>query len=357
MPTLVCTGCSSSLGLLALSSFVSRIIASPPSAQWRILAAYRSTSLTAGQEELAKRCREHPDKLSLDWMTLDLLKLSSVEAFARRVKEALKEEEGVDVLFINAAMYNMGARTVDLGGAAWTQEALVNHLSQHYLVQMLAPLLTRASANGLPRSRLVFTSSQLHTSIKSLDELAPRLKPSTTDHSSGKSRYAASKVAQLISARYWQRHFAAAKADARPVDVVTVSPGFVPTTGLTRDVPLLGRLLMRYILSLMPFAVSESEGAARLARTIPASPSDSDDALSSLLAELSKADNPPLIFLAGPSTASVPTVEEVRSGAKGAVKGGVAEDLLARTEDDEMWKQVGWLLPSEDTMRSWSAST
>lgn len=133
--------------------------------------------------------------------------------------------------------------------------------------------------------------------------------------------------------------------------------GFVPTTGLTRDVPLLGRLLMRYILSLMPFAVSESEGAARLARTIPASPSDSDDALSSLLAELSKADNPPLIFLAGPSTASVPTVEEVRSGAKGAVKGGVAEDLLARTEDDEMWKQVGWLLPSEDTMRSWSAST
>ncbi|EGU10846.1 hypothetical protein RTG_03315 [Rhodotorula toruloides ATCC 204091] len=317
MPTLVCTGCSSSLGLLALSSFVSRIIASPPSSHWRILAGYRSTSLTAGQEELAKRCREHPDKLSLSWMTLDLLKLSSVEAFTRRVKDVLNEDEGVDVLFINAAVYNMSARTVDLAGTAWTQEAVVNHLYG----------------------------------------LAPCLKPSPSDHSSGKSRYAASKVAQLISARYWQRHFAAVGVGARPVDVVTVSPGFVPTTGLTRDVPLLGRLLMRYILALMPFAVSESEGAARLARTIPSSPSDSDDALSSLLAELSAANDLPLMFLAGPSTAPVPTADEVRSGAKGAVKGGVAEDLLARSEDDEMWKQVDWLLPSEATLRSWAGSS
>ncbi|BGP03812.1 hypothetical protein NBRC10513v2_007553 [Rhodotorula toruloides] len=294
-------------------------------------------------------------------MTLDLLKLSSVEAFTRRVKDVLNEDEGVDVLFINAAVYNMSARTVDLAGTAWTQEAVVNHLSQHYLIQLLAPLLTRSAANGLPRSRIAFTSSQLHTSIKSLDTsnngLAPCLKPSPSDHSSGKSRYAASKVAQLISARYWQRHFAAVGVGARPVDVVTVSPGFVPTTGLTRDVPLLGRLLMRYILALMPFAVSESEGAARLARTIPSSPSDSDDALSSLLAELSAANDLPLMFLAGPSTAPVPTADEVRSGAKGAVKGGVAEDLLARSEDDEMWKQVDWLLPSEATLRSWAGSS
>ncbi|BGP35700.1 hypothetical protein JCM10296v2_007552 [Rhodotorula toruloides] len=291
-------------------------------------------------------------------MTLDLLKLSSVEAFARRVKEALKEDEGVDVLFINAAVYNMSARTVELGGTgAWTQEAVVNHLSQHYLIQLLAPLLTRLSINGPSRSRLVFTSSQLHTSIKSLDELAPCLKPSSSDHSSGKSRYAASKVAQLISARYWQRHFGMAGAGARPVDVVTVSPGFVPTTGLTRDVPLLGRLLMRYILALMPFAVSEAEGAARLARTIPSASSDRDDALSSLLAELSTNDSSPLMFLAGPSTAPVPTANEVRSGAKGAVKGGVAEVLLARTEDDEMWKQVEWLLPSEQTLRSWASAS
>ncbi|BGP27934.1 hypothetical protein JCM10295v2_006921 [Rhodotorula toruloides] len=289
-------------------------------------------------------------------MTLDLLRLSSVEAFARRVKQALHDDEGVDVLFINAAVYNMSARTVNLAGTAWTQEALVNDLSQHYLIQLLEPLLTRSSTDGLPRSRIVFTSSQLHTSIKSLDALGPCLKPSRSDHSSGKSRYAASKVAQLISARFWQRHFAVSGGDARLVDVVTVSPGFVPTTGLTRDVPLLGRLLMRYILALMPFAVSETEGAARLARTIPSSP-DSPDALSSLLTELSTKDNPPLMFLAGPSTAPLPTADEVRSGVRGAVKGGVAEDLLAQREDDGMWSQVEWLLPSEETLRSWASAS
>lgn len=114
---------------------------------------------------------------------------------------------------------------------------------------------------------------------------------------------------------------------------------------------------MRYILALMPFAVSETEGAARLARTLPTSPSDATDTLSSLLIELSTTEDPPLMFLGGSSAASLPSAAELRTGEKGAVKGGVAERIVARKEDDEMWKQVEWLLPSEETMRSWASAS
>ena len=46
--------------------------------------------------------------------------------------------------------------------------------------------------------------------------------------------------------------------------VNAVSPGFVPTTGLSRSSSFLGRMFMRHVAAWMPFAVRLQEGARRV---------------------------------------------------------------------------------------------
>lgn len=154
MPVLVATGCSSGLGLGALSLWCHRLVASSASAsacasasrsgsrpsRWLILASQRTLEPSPLQHQLTNLCRTHPDTLSLRWLgPLDLAHSHSVRAFAREIAAAT---DRVDALVLNAATWTADAdrEAVEVApeGGQWTTEAVVNALcapspSLHYL--------------------------------------------------------------------------------------------------------------------------------------------------------------------------------------------------------------------------------
>ncbi|KWU41278.1 hypothetical protein RHOSPDRAFT_37192 [Rhodotorula sp. JG-1b] len=307
MPVLVAVGCSSSLGGLALQRF----LRDTTTECWTVYAAHRS----------------HPDPPHLvdtrgrhrvEWIPLELESLASVKRFAQRVTPSR-----VDLLWLNAATWDGTPRVIQLGQAAWTREAVVNCIAQHYLVHLLADKLACPLPNSSPeeeeeedgdcvveRARIVWTTSNLHKSIPTLAATPPPLNDgiqsppeeeeeqnttTLTTPVTPKQRYAASKAAQLLSAFYWRRHFSLLEREqrladtareeeeeeegeeecssstgkgskgksgrrTRPVDVVAVSPGFVPATNLSRDSNWFVRWLMRHVVGWFPFAVSVEEG-------------------------------------------------------------------------------------------------
>ncbi|KAI5481824.1 hypothetical protein MNV49_000101 [Pseudohyphozyma bogoriensis] len=88
-------------------------------------------------------------------------------------------------------------------------------------------------------------------------------------------RYSTSKFAQMVGARYWTDRL------RNRADVVAVSPGFIPQTGLNRESGYLNRFFLWYILSWAPFCSTVDQGAAGILRALTMS---SDD-LASLAAE------------------------------------------------------------------------
>ncbi|GAA5842873.1 hypothetical protein JCM9279_004015 [Rhodotorula babjevae] len=283
MPSLVVIGCSSGLGLGALSQWCRRLVSlSPPRpTRWLVLAGQRSpldSPPSAEQRNLAALCTANPDTLRLEWLALDLADSDSLRAFAHQVHA---RTDSVDALVLNAAVWTADddPASVAVDGRVWTQEAVVNALAQHLLIDLLEPLLVATkAASSSARSRIIVTTSKLHSIVTSIDDLVDQLHPPSApaasatststsrsaNSSTGKSRYAASKALQLVSAAYWATRLA-----DKGVDVVAVSPGFVPTTALSRAQSPVARWAMRHLVSWLPFAVSADEGAARIARCLP----------------------------------------------------------------------------------------
>ncbi|GAA5965584.1 hypothetical protein JCM21900_005165, partial [Sporobolomyces salmonicolor] len=271
MPVLVCTGCSSGLGALVLRQLVD-LVASSSSAtsstrspHWTVLAGVRSTA----PSDLAALAHPRFSCVDLQWLPLDLARLDSVRAFAQQVALELEHRglRRIDALLLNAACWKRsfhGIRVRDEDGQhVWAEEAFVNHFSQHYLVHLLLPLLVAAppATSCAPpepssRARIIYTTSSLQNSIPSLDDLLPLL----TDPScpaSDKERYAASKLAQTVGFHAWKQHFV---ENETPVDLVAVSPGFVPTTHLSRESPYLARWILRHVIYWFPFCSTEERG-------------------------------------------------------------------------------------------------
>ncbi|GAA6015885.1 hypothetical protein JCM10207_006792 [Rhodosporidiobolus poonsookiae] len=379
MPTLVCTGCSSGLGFTALSLLVDSFISSSPSASSvRIYAGARSLN-TPDQQQLSERAASRNQKIEVHWLPLDLSSLDSVRQFVR----LLTDEHGVDAVdavLLSAAVWTGELRTTRLGEQDWVEEAVVNHFAQHYLVQLLSPLMEKAASSASASSaslppRIVYTTSSLHTSITLLDHLLPLLLPSASSESTptsnaalsapppastGKTRYAASKLAALVGAQAVKEDFATRGVG---VDVVAVSPGFVPSTGLSREsAGAVGRWAMRNVMSWAPFAVSGEEGARRILRALPSpfslphtptastsSAAADPSTLSALLLTSRLSPSSPIIYLSGPSTAPL---EDVR-GTLGEALGGV----LAKEgeEKEKEWAAVRrvWA-PEREMMERWS---
>ncbi|ORY73638.1 hypothetical protein BCR35DRAFT_307097 [Leucosporidium creatinivorum] len=264
MPTLVCTGCTSGLGSLALQLLLQQ---SPLT--WHIIIASRSP--TRGQQIVDQLTALAPTRNHrLTCLPLDLTLLGSVKQFATRVQEELagasSEEEGegkIDVLLLNAGVYK--PTFTPLAGG-WSEEAMVNHFAQHYLLHHLQSLLRPPSASHtLPL--VIFTTSSLHTRVRSVEKLEAILRGK---EGSAMDRYAASKFIQLLGAGQWKDELRGR------ADVVAVSPGFIPTTSLSRDSPLLQRLFMHYILSWAPFCTSLHDGASSLLRLLLPPPGITD---------------------------------------------------------------------------------
>lgn len=91
-----------------------------------------------------------------------------------------------------------------------------------------------------------------------LEDIVRGRKPPSTRLES----YSATKFLQLVTAQSWHRNL----SDA--IDIVAVSPGFVPTSGLNRESAWHTRLFMHYVLSWAPFATTIEAGGQAIASAL-----------------------------------------------------------------------------------------
>lgn len=229
---IVCTGCTSGLGLRTLQL---------------LLASPTPTTLVIGSRTLPPSTPLPPtEPHTIHYLPLDLSSISSTRAFADATRSLL-EKRPIDRLFLNAGEWKA---EVEAGRGGWVDEAVVNHLGQwpilggrrrELTMRGKAQLSTCSSCfwrHCSPRKPLEWSSRPRHCTSLCARSVRPFGSPPPTpradppapesvrdtlrlpaDGTKPKERYAASKFAQYAAAHAW--------ALTAPVDVavVAVSPG------------------------------------------------------------------------------------------------------------------------------------
>lgn len=202
----------------------------------QVIAKEPDTRVMIGARGSGRTAPEGCELLSLDLMSLD-----SVRAFAEEVKQRLGERK-IDALVLNAGLQNSDSTQRTAEGFEVTFG--VNHLA-HYL---LARLLISAIADG---GRLVITTSDTHD--PTIIPIGPTtLDPQALAHPNAKTTrmgaYATSKLCNLLTAR----SFAALdEVSGRDITVIAYNPGLTPGTSLIGDLPSVAQTAMRVLRPLM----------------------------------------------------------------------------------------------------------
>ncbi len=274
-----------SLTLLVRDPSASRVV----QARDRLVAQYRTASRTSST-------------LDLHIEPLDLASLSSVRQAASALQHHLADSaQGTDILLLNAAVAKSSRETVvdtdkvsgavhypsdrmvDANGRV-EETACVNHVAHLVLVSMLAPTIAKNAQNGR-HTRIVFTGSALHRSLKDIADLDSFFAASTEGETKAwtlRETYAASKFLQMLGVRALRRRleedFEKQDVPRGRVEVVVVQPGFVPQTQLCRESGLMARLAMSYILPWAPFTTRLEDAGTYIANacTIDLPPSQTE---------------------------------------------------------------------------------
>ncbi|KAI1123533.1 hypothetical protein F5Y10DRAFT_251727 [Nemania abortiva] len=233
--TIVATGATSGIGFEAIKQL---LFQSQPYNY--ILGARDTKTATDAYNGLKYDTSKH--KLTI--VPLELNNMNSVKTFAQQTLEKLGASP-IDYLMLNAATA-MTKKVAETGphGSKWTEAYLVNHLSQHYLLHLLRPKLEQS------KTRIVVVSSGAVRMVKDPSMLEDEVL-SAKDF--GKMIYPATKFIQLLNAHWWRHQLQGV------CEVVAVSPGLIPNTGLSRgaDMPIAANL---------PDAKSVPEGAQSVLR-------------------------------------------------------------------------------------------
>ncbi|CAJ2510952.1 Uu.00g065770.m01.CDS01 [Anthostomella pinea] len=208
--TIVATGASSGLGFELVKQLLSQ------TQPYKFILAARDTKATQTAFDGLKYDNSRHNVIILP---VELNKMSTVKSFAQQTLEKLGQDK-IDYLMLNAGTA-MEKSTDGKGpfGSKWSETYLVNHLSQHYLIHLLRQKLEES------RSRIVVVSSgavRMVTATSTLEEAT---------NAAGKSEtviYPATKFVQLLGAHWWRRQLQGT------CQVVAVSPGLIPGTGLGR---------------------------------------------------------------------------------------------------------------------------
>jgi len=169
-------------------------------------------------------------------LPLELSSLSSVRQFARHVLDTLGETK-INALVLNAGLsFPTDARTVD----GYETTFAANHLGHYLLLRMLTPALARDAI-------VVLTTSNTHDPMFSPVAPFPFVDAQQLAHldleqdaqggatfESGFRAYATSKLCNLLTARAFA---ASSEAKARQLRVIAYNPGYIPGTGLGRNLP------------------------------------------------------------------------------------------------------------------------
>ncbi|KAH6617749.1 hypothetical protein B0J18DRAFT_259743 [Chaetomium sp. MPI-SDFR-AT-0129] len=219
--TIVATGVSSGLGFevikqLLLAQHLPAPTVFPPKAAYNIILGARDvTNTRAAFDGLGYDAARH----QVTVLPLELSDLKGTKGFASEVLSLLGagEKKKLDFLLLNAAISGSGQKT---GPWGWNEGLTVNHFSQHYLTHLLREKLIES------KSRVVVVSSGAVRNVPDTGVLEKELQagsgvePMTT--------YCQTKFVQLLGAHWWRRQLQG------QVEVVAVSPGFIPGTGLGR---------------------------------------------------------------------------------------------------------------------------
>lgn len=207
--TIVATGVSSGLGFEAMKQLLEQ--AQP----YKIFLGARNTTAAQGAYD---ELRFDHDKNAVTVMPLELSDLRGVKSFAEQTLAKLGQDK-IDYLLLNAAI-SKGASESGPNGSKWCESYIVNHLSQHYLIHLLREKLVES------KSRIVVVSSGAVRNVPDPSVLDSDLKSSSG--ASGTTIYCETKFTQLLGAHWWRRQLAG------QCDVVAVSPGLIPGTGISR---------------------------------------------------------------------------------------------------------------------------
>ncbi|KAF5613550.1 WW domain protein [Fusarium subglutinans] len=150
-------------------------------------------------------------------LPLELNDLKGVKSFAEQTLDKIGGDK-IDYLLLNAGLGGVGAEGPGPHGSRWCEPYVVNHLSQHYLVHLLREKLVDS------KSRIVFVSSGAIRRVSDPSLLDTELKAGSG--ASASTTYCNTKFTGLLGAQWWRRQLAGTN------DVVAVSPGLIPGTGL-----------------------------------------------------------------------------------------------------------------------------
>ncbi|PWZ00724.1 hypothetical protein BCV70DRAFT_175110, partial [Testicularia cyperi] len=312
--------------------------------------------------EQTARLESPPRNLRIDVRSMDLASLASVRLAASELRDELlllrkqkiedsdtpasastavsdspvhseeceqREDDHIDIILLNAALAKAKRESVvdtDKSTLGYPNDTLindngelettacVNHVAHLVFLTTLAPVFTspantsskshsNARTGRQRRTRIVFTGSELHRSVKDLATLDAFFAAPRSDFESGsgsgsgsglpqqtaqnhpkwtlRETYAASKFLQMLGIRAFRRkleqallsspadHADPSRSRSAPgygIEIVIVQPGFVPQTGLARETSWFGRLVMSYLLPLALFTTSLDQAGRYIAQ-------------------------------------------------------------------------------------------
>ncbi|KAK9441697.1 Short-chain dehydrogenase/reductase SDR [Metarhizium brunneum] len=242
--TIVATGLSSGIGLEVLKQLLEQ--ATP----YKVILGARDIKTAS---DAVARLQYDKTANAVAVLPLELADLKTVKAFAQQALDSVGGGK-IDYLLLNAGMFKPADKE---SPGKWCEAAVVNHFSQHYLTHLLREKLVASKA------RIVVVSSGAIRNVEDPAVLEARL--ANGSGADGYSVYAGSKFTQLLGAHWWRRQLKG------QCDVVAVSPGLIPNTGL-------GRGSGFQIPPNLPDAKSVPEGAQSVIAALSRSdfPEDSD---------------------------------------------------------------------------------
>jgi NAD(P)-dependent dehydrogenase (short-subunit alcohol dehydrogenase family) len=209
-----------------------------------------------GEAAVARLERETGAEVDLH--LVEFADLDAVRSFAEDVRD---RRDRLDVLVNNAGTWQNERRLVREGlGSSAAAEGVeltfaVNHLAHYLLTRLVLPRLLESAP-----ARIVTVSSELHRRATfDLDAAVGAEGPT------GREAYALSKLANVLFTYELAR-----RLDGTGVTANAVHPGVVPSTGLSRNATLLGRLGFRLVGAIPGVGTDPSDGAATSIRVATA---------------------------------------------------------------------------------------
>jgi len=171
---------------------------------------------------------------------------------------AAKHPEPIDALVLCAGKVS-GTHRNTVDGQEETLQ--VNVLSHALLIDLLAPKLGAGSSS----CRILLVGSSLHRRVPPRTITPETVDTALTREFDSMAVYQITKLLQIFLLYMAQERFA---AETPNVSVVVVSPGFIPDTGLSRELGTAKHAFMHYVMPRAPFSTTIADGGRNICRGI-----------------------------------------------------------------------------------------